>query len=597
MQLHLVDWMIVGAFLTFSFVIGMVVAKRARHSSTDYFLSGRNGTWWLLGSSMVATTFAADTPLLVAGFVRQGGVAANWQWWAFLLTGMMTVAIYAKLWRRAGIVTDNEFYELRYSGRPAALLRGFRAVYLGVVFNVIVMATVTLAAVKISNVLFGVSALTTIGIAGLVTVVFSALGGLTSVLVTDFVLFLVAMVGSIGAAVWILGQPDIGGLTGLLQQTVVQEKMGMFPVFDFSTTEGLNVTMALLVLPLAVQWWAAWYPGAEPGGGGYVAQRMLAARNESHATGATLLFNAAHYALRPWPWIIVALASLVMFPDLESLRSSFPDIDPKLINNDLAYPAMLQKLPPGLLGLVAASLVAAYMSTISTHLNWGSSYVVNDVWRRFVRPEANEKEMVLVGQVATVLLMLLASLLSLRMSQVSEGFGLLLKVGAGTGLLYLLRWFWWRINAMAEIVAMALSFAVSAYFYFSESGLPDWQQFLIVVGVTSAGWIAAIWLGPQESEATLRSFYRRIRPAGPGWKAVTQRAHAQGELLDCQSSGHLGREIGFALSGCLAIYGLLFATGYLLYGQYAYCGYSVAITISSATNLWVSWKKVASGQK
>lgn len=597
MHLHLVDWMIVGAFLTFSFVVGMVVAKRARHSSTDYFLSGRNGTWWLLGSSMVATTFAADTPLLVAGFVRQGGVAANWQWWAFLLTGMMTVAIYAKLWRRAGIVTDNEFYELRYSGRPAALLRGFRAVYLGVVFNVIVMATVTLAAVKISNVLFGVSALTTIGIAGLVTVVFSALGGLTSVLVTDFVLFLVAMVGSIGAAVWILSQPDIGGLTGLLQQTVVQEKMGMFPVFDFSTTEGLNATMALLVLPLAVQWWAAWYPGAEPGGGGYVAQRMLAARNESHATGATLLFNAAHYALRPWPWIIVALASLVMFPDLESLRSSFPDIDSKLINNDLAYPAMLQKLPPGLLGLVAASLVAAYMSTISTHLNWGSSYVVNDVWRRFVRPGASEKEMVLVGQAATVLLMLLAALLSLRMSQVSEGFGLLLKVGAGTGLIYLLRWFWWRINALAEIVAMALSFAVSAYFYFSESGLPDWQQFLIVVGVTSAGWIAAIWLGPQESEATLRSFYRRIRPAGPGWKAVTQRAHVQGELLDCQSSGHLGREIGFALSGCLAIYGLLFATGYLLYGQYAYCGYSVAISISSATNLWVGWKKVASGQK
>jgi Na+/proline symporter len=485
-------------------------------------------------------------------------------------------------------VTDNEFYELRYSGKPAALLRGFRAVYLGVVFNVIVMATVTLAAVKISNVLFGVSALTTIGIAGCVTVVFSALGGLTSVLVTDFVLFIVAMVGSVGAAVWIVAQPEIGGLSGLLQQAAVQEKTG--------TTEGLNVTMTLLILPLAVQWWAAWYPGAEPGGGGYVAQRMLAARNESHATGATLLFNAAHYALRPWPWIIVALASLVVYPDVASLQASFPKIDPDLVNNDLAYPAMLQKLPAGLLGLVAASLVAAYMSTISTHLNWGSSYVVNDVWKRFMRPTCSEKEMVYVGQAATVLLMLLAALLSLRFSQVEEGFGLLLKVGAGTGLIYLLRWFWWRINAMAEIVAMVLSFAVSAFFFFSKTSLHDWQQFLIVVGVTTLGWIAAVFLGPVESEATLRNFYRRIRPAGPGWKAVTDRARLEGQLVDCQSTGRLGREIFFALTGCVAIYGLLFSTGYLLYGQYRSGVISLTLSMVAALCLWLNWKKVASGE-
>lgn len=596
MQLQLIDWVIVACFLGFSFIVGVVVTKRARQSSADYFLSGRNGSWWLLGSSMVATTFAADTPLLVTGFVRKGGVASNWQWWAFLLTGMITVAIYAKLWRRAGVVTDNEFYELRYSGKPAALLRGFRAVYLGVIFNVIVMATVTLAAVKISNVLFGVSALTTIGIAGCVTVVFSALGGLTSVLVTDFVLFIVAMVGSVGAAVWILGQPEIGGLTGLLQHAAVQEKTGMFPVFDFSTTEGLNVTMALLVLPLAVQWWAAWYPGAEPGGGGYVAQRMLAARNESHATGATLLFNAAHYALRPWPWIIVALASLVVYPDVASLQASFPKIDPNLVNNDLAYPAMLQKLPAGLLGLVAASLVAAYMSTISTHLNWGSSYVVNDVWKRFMRPTCSEKEMVYVGQVATVLLMLLAALLSLQLSQVEEGFGLLLKVGAGTGLIYLLRWFWWRVNAMAEIVAMVFSFAVSAFFFFSKTSLPDWQQFLIVVGVTTLGWIAAVFLGPVESEVTLRNFYRRIRPAGPGWKAVTDRARSEGQLIDCQSTGRLGREIFFAIAGCVAIYGLLFSTGYLLYGQYRSGVISLTLSMVAALCLWLNWKKVASGE-
>jgi Na+/proline symporter len=323
---------------------------------------------------------------------------------------------------------------------------------------------------------------------------------------------------------------------------------------------------------------------------------MLAARNESHATGATLLFNAAHYALRPWPWIIVALASLVVYPDVASLQASFPKIDPDLVNNDLAYPAMLQKLPAGLLGLVAASLVAAYMSTISTHLNWGSSYVVNDVWKRFMRPTCSEKEMVYVGQAATVLLMLLAALLSLRFSQVEEGFGLLLKVGAGTGLIYLLRWFWWRINAMAEIVAMVLSFAVSAFFFFSKTSLHDWQQFLIVVGVTTLGWIAAVFLGPVESEATLRNFYRRIRPAGPGWKAVTDRARLEGQLVDCQSTGRLGREIFFALTGCVAIYGLLFSTGYLLYGQYRSGVISLTLSMVAALCLWLNWKKVASGE-
>ncbi|MFN9851805.1 MAG: sodium:solute symporter family protein, partial [Planctomycetota bacterium] len=392
-------------------------------------------SWWLLGTSMVATTFAADTPLLVAGIVREKGVAGNWLWWSFLLTGMLTVSVFAKLWRRSGMTTDNEFYELRYSGKPAAALRGFRAAYLGLVFNVVVMANVTLAAIKIGQVMFGFSPMQTVLVASIVTVIFSTAGGLTSVLVTDFILFIVAMIGSIGAAVFVLGLPEIGGLAGLVNNPTIQAKMSIFPALDFSTTEGLNLAMTILIIPLAVQWWAAWYPGAEPGGGGYQAQRMLAAKNESHATGATMLFNVAHYALRPWPWIIVALASLVIYPDIESLKQSFSGLPEDMIKEDLAYPAMLQRLPAGLVGIVAASLIAAYMSTISTQLNWGASYIVNDVYQRFIDPSASQRALVNVGRVTTVLLMIGAALLATQLSSATHGFNLLLQIGAGTGLI------------------------------------------------------------------------------------------------------------------------------------------------------------------
>jgi len=614
MQLYALDWWIIGGFFAFTLAIGLLVARRAGRSNEDFFLSGRDKSWWLLGSSMVATTFAADTPLLVTGIVREKGVAGNWMWWAFLITGMLTVAVYAKLWRRSGVVTDNEFYELRYSGATAAAVRGFRAVYLGLVFNVIVMANVTLAAIKIGEIMFGFSPLETILIASVVTVIFSTLGGLTSVLITDFVLFIVAMIGSIGAAVYLLGEPEVGGLTSLLSHPAVQSKMSMFPVLDFSTTEGLNLTMTILILPLAVQWWALWYPGAEPGGGGYAAQRMLAAKNESHATGATLLFNAAHYAFRPWPWILIGLISLTVYPSVSDIKQQFPHVSANIVNDDLAYPAMLQRLPAGLLGLVATSLIAAYMSTISTHLNWGSSYLVNDLWKRFVSKSATQRELVLVGRASTAILMLLAALLALQLQSVVEGFGLLLKIGAGTGLVYILRWFWWRINALSEIVAMVVSASLTAAFFYANKApsnpdqigdaagwwqafvMPDWSQTLIIVLATTVCWMLAAFLGPTESEDTLRQFCSRIRPGGPGWRRVVDKAQQEGQLMGLSNSWNMPIQIVFMISGCAAIYGVLFATGYCLYGQFMQAVIAVALAALGTLILALTWKGVASGE-
>lgn len=599
MKLSLLDWSIIAFFFAINLVVGLVVARRASRSSVDFFLSGRDKSWWLLGTSMVATTFAADTPLLVAGIVREKGVAGNWLWWSFLLTGMLTVAVFAKLWRRSGITTDNEFYELRYGGKPAAALRGFRAAYLGLVFNVVVMANVTLAAIKIGQVMFSFSPMQTVLVASIVTVIFSTAGGLTSVLVTDFVLFIIAMIGSIGAAVFVLGLPEIGGLAGLVSNPNLQAKMSIFPALDFSTTEGFNLAMTILIIPLSVQWWAAWYPGAEPGGGGYQAQRMLAAKNESHATGATMLFNIAHYALRPWPWIIVALASLVIYPDIESLKQSFPGLPENMIKDDLAYPAMLQRLPSGLIGIVAVSLIAAYMSTISTQLNWGASYIVNDVYQRFIDPSASQRALVNVGRVTTVLLMIGAALLATQLSSATQGFNLLLQIGAGTGLIYILRWFWWRINAAAEIVAMIMSFVMAASFFvigkYSSGSLPaEWLQFVIIVGVTTSSWMLAVFLGPAESTATLQDFYRKIRPGGPGWKKFLLQAQRDGELLEYTHKSNLPAELLFAIAGCGAIYCALFATGYLLYGKYIATGVCALISVGCSIVLMLTWSRIAS---
>ena len=397
MRLTTLDWTVVAVYGVVTLVLGLWFARRAGRGTQEYFLSGRTLPWWLLGTSMVATTFSTDTPNLVTNFVRTGGVSRNWAWWAFLITGMATVFFYAKLWRRSGVFTDMEFYELRYAGPPAAFLRGFRALYLGVFFNVMIMATVTLAAIKIGSVLLGLGKYEIVLIAGAITVAYSATSGLWGVVVTDLLLFVVSLTGAGAAAWYALAQPEVGGLTGLVRHPEIQGALGLLP--DFSDW---RTAVPIFVVPIAVQWWATWYPGAEPGGGGYVAQRMLAARDERESMRSVFWFNIAHYALRPWPWILVALASLLVYPTLDSIAAAFPGLDPSILDHDLAYPAMLVFLPSGLLGLVVASLAAAYMSTISTHLNWGASYVVSDFYRRFVRPDASEAHYVGVARATTV---------------------------------------------------------------------------------------------------------------------------------------------------------------------------------------------------
>ncbi len=584
---NFLDWSIVGAFLLLSLVIGLISARQASKSASNFFLSGRSMPWWLLGVSMVATTFSADTPNLVTDIVRQNGVSGNWVWWAFLLTGMLTVFVYAKLWRRLGVSTDIEFYELRYSGGPAAFLRGFRAVYLGVFFNVLIMASVTLAAIKIAGAMLGLSAVTTILIASLITVAYSLLGGLKGVLLTDLFQFVLAMVGSVAVAFVVLNLPEVGGLNGLLTHEAVQGKLSFFP--DFSNTE---LVMTILIIPIAVQWWSVWYPGAEPGGGGYIAQRMLAAKDERHATGATLFFNVAHYALRPWPWIIVALASLIVFPDLDSLREAFPNMDESRIKHDFGYPAMLTFLPHGLFGVVLASMLAAFTSTISTHLNWGSSYVVNDVYKRFVNPEAEERKLVLVGRISTVALMVLAGALALWLENSLQAFQILLQVGAGTGLLFILRWFWWRINAYSELTAMAVSFFIAIYFeFFYHGGAADWQKLCIGVGITTAAWIAATILTRPTDTATLRSFCRAARPGGPGWTRVMEQAAADGEPIELEGPWSVPTGILCMVAGCFGTYSALFATGFWLYGNIFPAAMLTVVAVVAFASLVALWNK------
>jgi Na+/proline symporter len=565
MEIALFDWIIILSFLLLTLFIGFFVAKKSGKNTSEFFLSGRNMPWWLLGLSMVATTFSTDTPNLVTDIVRNNGVAGNWVWWVFLLTGLLTVFVYAKLWRKSNVNTDIEFYELRYSGKPAKFLRGFRAVYLGVIFNVLAMGGISLAAIKIGQVMLGLTAFETIGIAGLITVVFSTMGGFKGVVYTDFLLFFVAMVGSIGAAFYLVNIPEIGGVQALISHPNVAGKISMLP--DFSNTEQL---IMLLIIPLAVQWWSAWYPGAEPGGGGYIAQRMLAAKDENHAIGATFFFNIMHYALRPWPWILVALASVVVFPDIASIQEAFPMVSEDKLGHDLAYSAMLTKLPTGLLGLVLASLIAAYMSTISTHLNWGASYVVNDFYLQQINPNASEKQLVNVGRIATVTLFIASAVLALLLTNALQLFDFILMFGAGTGLIFILRWFWWRINAWSEISAIFVSGIVSilfnmeviSTFLFGETALmPEYMKFPMVVIITTIVWLFVTFVTPAENKEVLLNFYKKTTPGGPGWKAVVGSAEIE------KSNWSVPSGILAMLLALVMIYSLLFATGYFIYGN------------------------------
>jgi len=570
MRLTTLDWLIAVASVALCFLPALYVARRGSSSTTEFFASGRAVPWWLAGLSMVATTFSSDTPNLVTDIVRTSGVAGNWVWWAFVLTGMATVFFYARMWRRSSVLTDLEFYELRYSGQAARLVRGFRAIYLGLVFNAIIMATVNLAACKIAAVLFGLERWQTLLFVGAINVVFAAHAGLWGVLVIDMIQFGVKMTAVIAAAYYALQAPGVGGLDGLVTQLSARsgpdgiDYLRVIP--DFSNHWDLAV--AVFLMPIAVQWWAVWYPGAEPGGGSYVAQRMLASKTEKDALGAVLFFNVAHYVLRPWPWILVGLASLIVYPTLNDLARAVPHVDPRLIGHDLAYPVMLRFLPAGFAGLMVGGLVAANSSTILTHLNWGASYLVHDFYRRFLNTGASEKHYVRAGQVATVGLFVVSSATVYALDSAKSAFDIILQVGAGTGLLYLARWFWWRVNAWCEVVAMVSSLLVSLVLLVMARqgmGLSSHRALLVTVVATTACWVATAYLAPQTDPEVLRAFYLKVRPGGPGWGPVRA-------SLGVEADAAIGDPLPLALVGwalgCTMVWSALFTIGQALYGQW-----------------------------
>ena len=554
MNLSTLDWLIIILYLLLSLLIGFWASKKSDNTTKSFFLADRSMPWWLLGISMVATTFSTDTPNLVTDLVRKDGVSGNWVWWAFLLSGMLTVFIYAKLWNRLGVMTDIEFYELRYSGKAAAFLRAFRALYLGLIFNVLVMGAVSLAAIKFGEIVLGWPGWFTLTIACSITLLYSTLGGLKAIIITDFIQFILAMVGSIWAMVYILGLEEIGGLSNLISHNNVISKISILP--DMSDP---NIWVPILLVPFAVQWWASYYPGSEPGGGGYIAQRMFSAKNENHAMGAAFLFNISHYALRPWPWIIIALASLIIFPELSDLKAKFPNLSEDKLGHDIAYPAMLTLLPSGLLGLISASLIAAFMSTMSTQVNLGASYLVNDFYHRFIKPEANEKELVFFGRLVTIISIILGAGLGLMLTSASQAFTLLLMIGSGTGLIYILRWFWWRINAYTEIVAMVSSILIAYFFNFIFTTLESWEKIIFGALLTTLSWILATFITPPDDEDVLTKFVDKVNPGGPGWKRFYGDKH---------NHWSIPKGIIVMILGCLVVYGILIGVGQLIYGNF-----------------------------
>jgi SSS family solute:Na+ symporter len=602
MQLENLDWLIISAFFILSLAIGVIVSKKSGKDVTEFFLSGRKMPWWLLGISMVATTFSADTPNLVTDIVRTNGVAGNWIWWAFLLTGMLTVFVYAKLWRRSEVLTDLEFYELRYSGKGAAFLRGFRAFYLGAIFNVLIMASVCLAGIKIGGALLGLSPVETLLITCIITVIYSSIGGLRGIIITDFFQFILAMVATFWAAYEIVNLPQVAGLTNLLNHPDVIPKLNLIP--DLADTD---LFIAVFIIPLAVQWWAVWYPGAEPGGGGYVAQRMLSAKDEKNAIWATLLFNFMHYAVRPWPWILIALASIVVFPDLNSLKEAFPNT---IVGNDLAYPAMISFLPSGLLGLLVASLIAAFMSTISTHLNWGSSYLVHDFYRRFFVKDRTEKHYVFMGRFFTVLLMVFSAFFALFLNNSLEAFGIILLIGAGTGLIFILRWFWYRVNVYSELTAMIFSFLIALFFQFCPyflifveifdnvyvfgNYLSGEEELIIGVALTTISWLIVTLITPPSNMETLQNFYKKIQPGGPGWKKVIEEAESKGiTITGKKEKWDVPSGILCMLFGSISVYSILFGIGYILYSQTTTGIIFLVISVLSVIALMKFWKRLS----
>ena len=519
MKINNVDWMIIIFIMTITVIVGIYSSKKASKDTNQFFLSGKKMPWWLLGISMVATTFSTDTPNLVTDIVRNNGVSGNWVWWAFMITGFLTVFVYARLWRRTGINSDNEFYDIRYSGKAAKFLKSFRAVYLGLIFNVLAMSGISLAAIKIGEIIFNLQPIETIFYAGVITVLFSTLGGFRGVVLTDFFLFFIAMSGSIMASIFIVNMPEIGGVVELFNHENVKDKISFLP--DFNKKEDLII---LFIIPLSVQWWSSWYPGAEPGGGGYIAQRMLASKNEKDAVYATLFFNIMHYAIRPWPWILIALCSLIIFPDLNSISDKFPALSENKLGHDVAYSAMLTFLPTGLIGLVVASLISAYISTISTHLNWGALYLVNDILKPIV---TSEKKLVRYARFITIFLFVISSLIALSLTNALQLFNFILMFGAGTGLIFILRWFWFRINAWSEISAMFFSGFVSiilnmqstSSYLFGDFGIfQDYMRYPIVVFTTTIFWLIITYVTEPEDQKVINSFKKRIGSGTRGFE-------------------------------------------------------------------------------
>ena len=540
------DYLAIGIFFALLFGIAALCSRRAGRDAKDFFLSGRSMPWWLVGISMCAASTSTNSANMFTEFIRNSTLGENWKWWAFLLTGMLTVFVYSRLWVRSGAKSDIEFYELRYSGKAAAFLRGFRSIYLGIVFNVITTGLVMLAAIKIGQALFGVDQWTVIAVTSVASVVYSALGGFRGAIYTDFFLFIVIMVGAVVGMYYALAHPAVGGFSAMMANPVVQQHLSFFP--DVNNTD---LFVAVFVIPVAIQWWNVWYPGSEPGGGGYIVQRMLSAKSEGHCVGGSILYQVINYAIRPWPWYLTAFASLIVFPDLASLQKAFPNVNPALVKGDLAYPAMLTFVPNGWLGVVAASMMGALFSTVAAHLSMGSNYIANDFWKRFVRPEADERELIVVGRVTVVVLMALTAILSPFLISAGAVFNLILQIGAGTGLIYLLRWFWMRINAWSEITAMAVSFVVAVFLQlvYPNLGLPPlqaWHRLLIVMAVTTVAWVGVTFLTPPTDACKRAAFQNKI--------------HASGHDV---AWGMLAMTVS-----CAAIYALMFASGYWIYGRF-----------------------------
>ena len=555
MLLNGLDWTVIAAFFAVLALIPTVAARRAKRTANDFFTSGKSMPWWLIGFSMVAATTATDSANFFTEVIRRDGMGGNWIMWAFILTGLLTVFVYAKLWVRSGVTTDIEFYELRYSGKPAAFLRAFRTLYLGVVFNVLVLGNVILAAVKIGVVLFGIEPSTIYRVTVVASVVYTFFGGIRGVIWTDFFLFLVIMAGAVAAMVYGLRLPEVGGMAGIVSNPETAWRLSILP--DFSSWDTLLV---MFVLPLAVQWWNVWKAGSEPGGGGYIVQRMLTARSATHALGGTLFFNVLNWVIRPWPWYIVGLCSVLVYPDLASIQAAFPKVDPSLIHGDMAYPAMLTKVPNGWLGLVAASMMGALFSTVAAHLNLGSAYVVNDFWKRFVRPSAGDRELIWVGRAAMLALLLLGCALAPHLKSAKAAFDLMLLIGAGSGAIFLLRWFWMRINAWTELTGMFVSFAVAFVLQLGFPELVSWQKMLITIAVTSASWLAVTFLTPPTDAATAARFKAAVRADG--------RDVGKGLVLTAVAS--------------FALFDLMYMVGAWIYGWYAKAAVATVLALGAS---------------